>query len=204
MYPIKQDLNDLYARYDRSFLEYKGKVYLCKVMDDDGEGPVYFHLTRPNDPNGSVIEVDPYDKNLSSKSVPLGYVNTEEKCTYIERRPERQWRQGVSEYTLIDYLGDAVYSDPTDWMLQNEYPTLEEASYLLDTLQRKQVAVSRNIMIEATTTRWKYNVFCKKKHVGDIPNAKASFAIELFSEKLGRVIQPYLNGFPWKVKKWNK
>jgi hypothetical protein len=198
MVSVKQAPHDLPQRYDRSFVEYEGRVYYCRVVE--GEDYSYnFRLSKVSSPGSGEFVVDPYEDGLNSKSVRLGYVNNNGSATYVSRAPYRQWKQAVDVYTIKTFLGDSVFSSGVEQMLNNEYPSLDDALHLIDKGLWRSVAISRDIMIRKTPTKFRYEVFCKDREIGFIEDSTKDLSVSIRNAKLAKVVRPYIGDLKWKV-----
>ena len=208
MIPIKQREGDLYARYDRTFVRYQGKVWYCRASggefwEEEEEEPTRdfsFRLSCPSNPGHNELIVDPYD-GVDSKSVELGYVTTPEGGDYVSRSPIRRWKQTVPADTLENQLGSYAFSEYSNLMLQGEYPSLEEAIDIIEKLEYKEVAISRHLKIvrNKKNTGVKLSLYFKEMEVAEIPNFRKELVFIFKDRKVTWALSPYLRGIKWKV-----
>lgn len=209
MIPVKTPPQDLFQRYNRTYIKYRGKVYYCRVENprdiDLPDGFVapdnnVFILYPPNNLNRRALVIDPYSDGVDSSSVKLGYANVEGQAIYVKRPTQRQYRQGVSLATMENALGRGVQSDGANNMLQGIYPTIEEAVERIRRREATSVAFNRHMKVQrAPKATHKFNVFFRGTKIGYLNASRGDFTILLEDEKLSWVISPYLEDVTWRL-----
>ena len=169
-----QKLNNTFVRYD-------GVPYLVRCGDR-----VYTHkeVTLCNIKNGllNVVKHAPYhDDKIMTEIGPLGYVNFVEHAVFCHRRPVRGMLAGLSERSVMwsqkrDPMAVvSVTSEAFFDMLNNKYPSFEEAVELIKT--RKSVAFHKFACLAKQGGRFKeIRVMYRDSPIGTVKSGR----IELY------------------------
>ena len=194
MTTVAQAEDDLYQRYDSTLLKFDGQVYLCRVDGDE------FRLRYLHVPSGYPVHiVDAYDSRINTKSVELGYVNTDNGCPYVSRNPRRQYRQGVSIYDIEEILREWTYTINFDCTLNGIFPSVNEALNLILDGKFPQIAVTRDLMLSRRQTGEGIDVYFRETHVGGIDSPREDMTITFYSERQVWAMRPHLMDISWRL-----
>ncbi len=225
---------DLYDRLNGTLCRYKGKIVVVlveglQVSIRDPLNNKFLKYILPNDP----------DFDLSSPE--MGYMNLilpegknpKLRVFYAERTPRRQYRQGLCANNIgfgtldgsaiREVMAQVPGFPESSWigypgfiqMLEDDYPTLDEAFYILDVgyttakmsdpktlefvdtkVEVTVMAISKDTAIQKTDSGV-YQVWYKCDNVGWM--APGTRTVNVKSSDIGWIVSKYLSLFSWKV-----
>lgn len=207
---------DLVDRIGGTVCFYMGKPVRVQVESTD-ELILTHPITRK-----LVDKIRPDDENFDISSPELGYVNffletsrysTEPvaKVLYAYRPPVRRYRQGICEgnvyYLTIDgtkwtgipgILNAPAVFDTNSFvdMLQDEYPTIEQAFEMMELPLWKEVAVSKDVAIQKTASGV-FQVYYKGQNVGFVIPGTRTCVVP--SNEMGWIVSKFIRHLSWKV-----
>lgn len=203
---LPQDLNQ---RLHGGIAFYDGKPVMVSIGGDSGTS--IFITSFPKE--GELVEIDENDEKFDISSPALGWVNGKTRCLYVYRRPERKYKQTLSQSsvsffnplknandqnTFEDFVDNnsMFFSEAFKNMLLNEYPSNEEVFKALDAGKVKSRAINRDVAITVDSFGIA-RVYFKTEVVGvirvdervvDVPHSEHSW-----------IISKYLSEFNWRV-----
>jgi hypothetical protein len=142
-------------------------IYLHTVH---GNGEVVYETLDVKNAPHQVCHLD----DVNTCPVPLGYVNHQGGCSFIERMPVRRYRQGLRRDNMVSRDGTNVSRLAWEHIaktIKGEYPSLEKC--VKDSINNGAVyAWSRNWAID-----WQSNIYYKGTLVGT-KTSKTSFELK--------------------------
>lgn len=98
-------------------------------------------------------DIDIRDKDVDISPLPLGYVNYQVNAYYVQRKPERRWKQGLSPTSVVFHrkgiLGgaDLVISKEFSDCVNNIYPSVGDTVNKLVVGEAASIAFSRDFCL---------------------------------------------------------
>lgn len=146
------NINDAKNKLGGTMVYFDGSAVGCRQVEELETG-MRILLCPFNNPNGRGKWEDILDKRLAYMEYNIGYVNDYEYATWFMRMPYKQYRQGlrVDQCEYRDESGQfrvpglaqqqiLNYNDATAKMLENKYPSFEEAHELVKSGKAQKMA----------------------------------------------------------------
>lgn len=196
LYDTERDLID---RLHQTICRFQGKAVLVTV-----ETKSSLALFDPVDRSKLLTKIKPNDPDFDISSPELGYMNHDEKVLYVERLPQRRFRQGLTYECCSTYdvtgeggarpmLSQYMQSSGLVDMIEGRYPKFREAQILLQKGAAKEIAVSRDIAFKMLDCGL-ILVYCKCHDVGyilpesfdiDYKTTETSWVVDRMLERIG-------------------
>ena len=147
-----------------TIVKYKGQAVHVSDVNEDMEALIYYQ-------GGGRERVDV--NSLDFSPIKLGYVyaQSNNKAQYLERRPQRQWRQGLSNSVCTikdpkadEYLDLSINSSTIKRLVKGNFPTIFKA-HRIALKKRTEVPFNREWSVDFSGT-----VRYKTKVVGELNN----------------------------------
>jgi len=156
-------LDDLKIILESSIIQWKGEpIYVSNVSRGKLEA-------RASDNKQLSIELK--DPALDFSPVPLGMCNRDGRAFFITRKTGRQWCQGLTSenfkaYSLLtnSFVSTSILMGDLKCMfatVKGEYPSLEEATNLLEKKETEVVAFSRMFAVDK-----EFKLYYRTENVG--------------------------------------
>lgn len=208
---------DLNQRLNHSFVMYDGEPCYVLVHTDD-EVKYALKLYRSYEVNHygheegpPIKEIFPYDPEdcddkFDISSIPLGYVNWNNRAIYLKRHPYRAWKQGICTQSVTAYevsgehsqgvqVSKVLSSHDFHASVCGKFPALKEAVRLVLTKGGfKSMAISKDIAIEKVNSTTLY-VYLKGMHLGVLDAENKNLSIVNIPEK--PALMRLVNNIDW-------
>jgi len=192
--------NDVHMRLNNTFCMYDGKLVFVVVNAgfDVGTITIYPADTLAASKAKMISVTDP---KFSFILPELGYVNTEQFAVYLSKTPDRIQKQGLDTHVLRaavhnkkQYFDGSivtlVYSPSFQDMLDNRYPSLQEALPAVLEKDKDSVAISKHVAV-GSVARNMLCLFYDSRPIGMYNRKRGIFTIT--DERIPTLILSRLN-----------
>lgn len=156
---LYDNLVDARAKLQGTYFYYQGRAVYCREINDRSDDPaapeLYCMVGWLSNPGGKRFSISLTDPEISYMQHNLGYINSSGYALWFYRIPMRQYRQGLREDqcrtrdesgvinpdNLPHFMG---HNPETGLMMENTYPSFDEAVALIKTKAATKVAFHRN------------------------------------------------------------
>ncbi len=192
--------NDVHMRLNNTFCMYEGKLVFVTVNTtfDVGTITIYPPDTLSAAKARMISITDP---KFSFVLPELGYLNTDECAVYLSKNPDRIQKQGLDSQVLrftphnkrqhLDSsVSSIVSSSYFQNMLDNKYPSLQEALHLVLEKKKESAAISKHVAI-GSVARNMLCLFYDTRPIGMYNRKRGVFSIT--DERMPSLVLSRLN-----------
>lgn len=201
-YPEK----DLAQRLDGTICRYDDFPYYVRYQ---ARGTLHLYSLQSNGKK-LALEVNPHDERLDISTVPLGFCQASENVvTYLSRRPNRLYKQGISSDSLsMRWIGSQKVNftyicGAFENMVMDKYPDLNDTLKVLRKSEvEKEVAISRDTALKWNPSLKLTFVYYKGTSQEDevgwiIPDTNI---IVIPSSEKAWIVSKFLSYFSWEIR----
>ncbi len=160
--------DDVHRRLHNTIVRYKGIPVYCVQCTYDG---MSLNLRPLRTTTFVYTNIHSSDEDLDVSSPPLGYLNTETCCVYVQRMATRKQHQGFCAHvanchyegilgaSIASYFAGPAFAD----LIENKYPSIEEAiEHLNNKVNIQSIAFHRKFAFRSTFEGIDVHHICKK------------------------------------------
>lgn len=163
-------------------------------VDTEDTMPGYVTISQKGKANEVIPITDP---KFKYNDIKLGYCNIGQFVTYLTRRPERKFASGLrmgvvnsSRPVVMQPRDVNLFSESVCNMIENNYPTLERALFLVESNKNKAVAFHRWFCFEKDDRANVINLLWKENICGtyDLERQQVNWIVNPYMSLIQRVI----------------
>ena len=202
-------VGDFVQRFDGTVIRFNGVPVYVRVNNPGRTTLSLYKLSGVLPGHLPINEVDGYDERIDVSSCPLGYINYGGFAYYIERRPQRQYRQGITTRCLeisaalarkpghrAPSYDNILFSDEFEKMVLDDFPDLKTVLKTLRANEEGSMAISRKVALEIDNLGI-VRVFYRKEQIGWM--APGEDVVNVPNSEIAEFISRELSIFAWKV-----
>jgi hypothetical protein len=196
------NLEDAKTKLVSTYCLYKGRAVSVKQLEEAPDGPNGFkrflaYAGYLSTGRSVTFYIDDPDFNCSDYNI--GYLNTISRAAWFYRIPMKQWKQGLRSDQVRCRYSNRMFGDITFNgkgvvnMLENIYPTVDEAAALLREQEANIVAFHKNFALTYDRIHNDFILEYKGVHIGHTSNDLKTHKLMAEYEHLAESLKEVMN-----------